>query len=131
MKEKQVIHAQSIPLLKDLNLTNRFLFDEVMEDPEAHQAVLSIIFQYNVGLLSQNEVEKQLQTHPFLKSIRLDVFAMDEEKNVYNTEMQKNQKPDLRKRSRFYQALIDAGLLPAGTINYNQLNDSFIIMITP
>ena len=23
--------------LKELNLTNRFLFDEVMEDPRAHQ----------------------------------------------------------------------------------------------
>lgn len=28
--------------LKELNLTNRFLFDEVMEDPETQQTVLSI-----------------------------------------------------------------------------------------
>ena len=30
--------------LKELNLTNRFLFDEVLEDPQTHQDILSIIF---------------------------------------------------------------------------------------
>ncbi|MDD3220495.1 MAG: Rpn family recombination-promoting nuclease/putative transposase [Lachnospiraceae bacterium] len=118
-------------LLKDLDLLDRFLFDEAMEDPETYAAVLKIIFQANVSLLSQSEVEKQLQTAPYLKSVRLDVFAMDEKGTLYNTEMQKNWKPDLQKRSRFYQSLIDSGLLPAGSVNYNLLKDSFIIMIMP
>lgn len=30
--------------LKELNLTDRFLFDEVMEDTKIHQEVLSLIF---------------------------------------------------------------------------------------
>ncbi|MDD3404496.1 MAG: Rpn family recombination-promoting nuclease/putative transposase [Hespellia sp.] len=120
-----------ITLLKDLKLTDRFLFDETMEDPEAHQAVLSIIMRNAVNLLPENEVEKQLQTLPYLKSVRLDVFAMDAEENVYNTEMQKSRKSDLQKRSRFYQSLIDSSLLPPGSISYNLLNDSYIIMITP
>lgn len=76
-------------LLKDLDLLDRFLFDEAMEDPETYAAVLKIIFQANVSLLSQSEVEKQLQTAPYLKSVRLDVFAMDEKGTLYNTEMQK------------------------------------------
>ena len=29
--------------LKDLNLTDRFLFDAVAEDPQAHEAMLRII----------------------------------------------------------------------------------------
>ncbi|MDD2979894.1 MAG: Rpn family recombination-promoting nuclease/putative transposase [Hespellia sp.] len=120
-----------IALLKDLKLTDRFLFDETMENPEAHQAVLSIIMRNAVDLLPENEVEKQLQTLPYLKSVRLDVFAMDAEENVYNTEMQKSRKSDLQKRSRFYQSLIDSSLLPPGSISYNLLNDSYIIMITP
>ena len=53
--------AQKRILLKDLNLTNRFLFDEVMEDPQAHQAALSIIFGQDIPLLSQNETEKELR----------------------------------------------------------------------
>lgn len=118
-------------LLQDLDLIDRFLFDEAMDDPEVHQAVLEIIMNDSIQLLSKNEVEKQLQTAPYLRAVRLDVFAMDTEETVYNTEMQKSRKMDLLKRSRFYQSLIDSGLLPTGIINYNQLKDSCIIMITP
>ena len=34
---------KNIVPLKELNLTDRFLFDEVMEDPTIHQEVLSLI----------------------------------------------------------------------------------------
>ena len=36
--------------LKDLNLTNRFLFDEVMEDARTQQEVLSIILGKEIPL---------------------------------------------------------------------------------
>ena len=38
----------------DLNLTDRFLFDEVMEDPQTHQDALSIIFGHPVPLLDRH-----------------------------------------------------------------------------
>lgn len=44
---------QNIVPLKDLNLTHRFLFDEVMEDFQAHQDALSIILGRNIPLLNQ------------------------------------------------------------------------------
>lgn len=122
---------KNIVPLKDLNLTDRFLFDEVMEDPQAQQAALSIIFGRDIPLLSKNETEKELRVSPLLRSIRMDVYTMDKEKIIYNTEMQNTQKNDLIKRSRYYQALIDSGLLEPGVPNYNLLNDSFIIMIMP
>lgn len=46
--------------LKDLNLTDRFLFDEVMEDPQTQQDTLSIIFGREIPLLGQNAIEKEL-----------------------------------------------------------------------
>ena len=115
--------------LKDLNLTSRFLFDEVMEDPQAHQDALSIIFGQEVPLLSKNETEKELRVSPELRSIRMDVFSMDEDGTVYNTEMQEKRKTDLAKRSRYYQALVDTNLLEPGIPNYNLLNKSYIIII--
>ena len=36
-----------------MNLTDRFLFDKVMEDPQAHQDALSIIFGHTVPLLTE------------------------------------------------------------------------------
>ena len=87
--------------LKDLNLTSRFLFDEVMEDPQTHQDALSIIFGKELPLLEKNETEKELRVSPLLRSVRMDVFSMDMDKNIYNTEMQEQQKADLAKRSRY------------------------------
>ena len=65
--------------LKDLNLTDRFLFDEVMEDKQTHRDVLEIIFQREIPLLEENGTEKELRVSPLSRSIRMDVFAMDEE----------------------------------------------------
>ena len=117
--------------LKELNLTNRFLFDEVLEDPQTHQDILSIIFGRDIPLLEQNETEKELRVSPHLRAVRMDVYAMDEEKSVYNTEMQQKKRTDLAKRSRYYQSMIDAGLLEPGIPDYNHLNSSYIIIITP
>ncbi|MDD3279854.1 MAG: Rpn family recombination-promoting nuclease/putative transposase [Lachnospiraceae bacterium] len=131
MTVNNVTHAKKIVPLQELNLTSRFLFSEVSEDPVIHQDILSIALQETVTLRKQNTVEKQLQKLPQIKSVRLDVYSMDEESNVYNTEMQQFRKSDLQKRSRFYQAMIDTSLLPVGSISYNELNNSYIIMITP
>lgn len=115
--------------LNELNLTNRFLFDVVMEDPKTHQDVLSIIFGKEISMIVQNETEKEARLSPLIRSIRMDVFAVDDEQSVYNTEMQDERKNDLAKRSRYYQALIDTSLLEPGIPNYNALNTSYIIVI--
>ena len=119
-----------IPLNK-LNLTDRFLFEEVMEDPLAHQEALGIILGRDVPLLTQNEAEKELRISPEASSVRLDIFSMDEDRAVYNTEMQKQRRADLSRRSRYYQSLVDISLLDPGIPDYSQLNESYLIMITP
>ena len=119
-----------IPLNK-LNLTDRFLFEEVMEDPLTHQEALGIILGRDVPLLTQNEAEKELRISPEASSVRLDIFSMDEDRAVYNTEMQKQRRADLSRRSRYYQSLVDISLLEPGIPDYSQLNESYLIMITP
>lgn len=116
--------------LKDLNLSDRFLFDEVMEDPQTHQDVLSIVFGSDIPLLQKNETEKEVRKNPSVRSIRMDVYAMDQDNVVYNTEMQQKKRADLAKRSRYYQSMIDTALLEPGIPDYNLLNDTYIIMIT-
>ncbi len=44
--------------LKDLNLINRLLFDEVMEDRESYQAAVSILLGEDILLLDEPEAEK-------------------------------------------------------------------------
>ncbi len=124
MRKKQHMIA-----LSELNLTSRFLFDEVMEDAQTHQDVLSIIFGREIPLLKQNETEKEFRHSPLSRSIRMDVFSTDEDQVIYNTEMQQKKRNDLAKRSRYYQSMVDTSLLEPGIPNYNLLNTSYIIMI--
>ena len=118
--------------LNELTLLDKFLFDEVMDIPEAHEAALRIILgDENLRLLTPSQTEKELRTAPWLRSIRLDVYSVDENLRVYNTEAQKTKKPDLPRRSRFYQSVMDSSLLKSGDENFNLLNDTFNIMVMP
>ena len=118
--------------LSELTLMDKFLFDQTMDIPEAHEAALQIILgQEKLRLLTPSQTEKELRTAPWLRSIRLDVYALDQEGTVYNTEMQAERRNDLAKRSRYYQSLIDSSLLSPGISNFNKLKDTCIIMITP
>ena len=118
--------------LNELTLLDKFLFDEVMDIPEAHEAALRIILgDENLRLLTPSQTENELRTAPWLRSIRLDVYSVDENLRVYNTEAQKTRKTDLPRRSRFYQSVMDSSLLKSGDESFNLLNDTFNIMITP
>ena len=117
--------------LSELTLLDRFLFDAAMEDKDFHKSVLQIILGKEITFLTKNETEKELRVSPLLRSIRMDVYAMDEDGIIYNSEMQKQLKYDLPKRSRYYQGMLDSSLLEPGSIRFNLLNDSYIIIITP
>ena len=118
--------------LKECTFLDRFLFDQTMDCPEAHEAALQIILNDpSIRLLSPAQTEKEIRTAPWLRTVRLDVFSLDEQKTVYNTEMQKGFRTDLVRRSRYYQSLIDSSLLEPGSLNFNQLSDIYIILIMP
>lgn len=117
--------------LEDLNLLDRFLFAEAMEDEVICKNMLELIFGRSIELEQVPHTEKEFRTTPDKRSIRVDVYAMDAEQNVYDTEVQKINTRNLPKRSRFYQALVDSSLLEPGIQDFNELNGVYIILITP
>ena len=117
--------------LKDLNLMDRFLFAEATEDPVIMRSILEIILGKEIALKHLPQPEKEQRTTPLSRFIKLDVWAWDTEDTVYDTEVQKDNTNNLPKRSRYYQAMIDSKLLPPGEVDFNKLNQVFIILITP
>lgn len=117
--------------LEEMNLVEKFLFDETMEDEEAYEAMVSILLEDEVHLLPWTETEKELRVSPQLRAIRLDVVSMDEKHHIYFTEMQQVDTKNLQKRSRYYQGHIDVSLLPPGEIDFNKLPDSCFILVAP
>jgi len=121
-----------VKTLQELTLLDKFLFDEVVEDKETYEALLRIILgDDELKLLTEAQTEKELRTATWLRTIRVDVYAMDDKSTIYNTEMQKEKRNDLVKRTRYYQALIDSTLLEPGEINFNNIKNTTIIMIMP
>lgn len=116
--------------LTELTLLNRFLFNEVMEQPENLRVLLEIILGKEILLKYLPETERETRTSPIHRFIKLDVWAMEED-TVYNAEVQQKNTQNLPKRSRYYQGMIDSKLLKPGVVDFNELNDIFIIIITP
>lgn len=117
--------------LKDLNLMDKFLFDESMEDKDNMKTLLDIVLGQDTHLKYPPQTEKEFRNSKENRQIRLDVYAIDEDDVVYDTEPQKQNTKNLPKRSRLYQGLIDSNLLPPGSIDFNALNTVIIIMIMP
>ena len=118
-------------ILDRLNLSDRFLFDVSMEDPEAYSATVSILLEREIDLLTRVETETELRVSPELRSIRLDVVGMDNDRKVYYTEMQKRDTNNLKKRSRYYQGQMDVSLLDLGCKDFNSLPDTCFILVAP
>ncbi|MDE5891453.1 MAG: Rpn family recombination-promoting nuclease/putative transposase [Acetatifactor sp.] len=118
-------------LLEELNLTDRFLFAETMDEPEAYEAMVGILLEDEIELLDRTQTEKELRVSPQLRAVRLDVVNMDKKGQVYFTEMQKTDTGNLIRRSQYYQAQMDVSLLEPGCNNFNQLNDSCMILVAP
>ena len=63
--------------LKDLNLLDRFLFAEAIEDAEIIELLLSIILGNDVLLKHLPQAEKEQRRLLWGKQVRLDVWAED------------------------------------------------------
>lgn len=63
------------------------------------------------------------------RSIRLDILAIDLKGQVYNIEIQRNDKGAGVKRARYNSSLIDANITEPGD-RYENLNESYVIFIT-
>lgn len=127
-------YAEREAVLKsmEMNLCDFALFLSVMKNKEAHEITLSIIMEDPNLQLAEVHVEEVVLNKSGKRAIRLDAWAKDAEGTQYNTEMQNDiDGDDIRKRSRFYQGLIDTPIMKSGKgTKYKQLPSTVIIFIT-
>ena len=115
--------------LQDLNLMDRFLFSEVIENAEAYKIILEIVLDKEINFKEEPIAENEKRKELLGKIARLDVCAIGDDDRIYNAEVQKENQNNLHKRMRYYGALMTSKLLPEGTVNYNELNDLCMIVI--
>ena len=113
--------------LDSIVFSNKFVFNQVMKDPEICREVLQTLLKIKIHKIEYLETEKTIEAAFKSHGIRLDVYVEDSDK-VYDVEIQNYDGDDLPFRMRYYQSLIDADALIRGT-DYSELKDSFIIFI--
>ena len=113
---------------EELGLSNDFLFGKVMSNPEICKETLETILGIAIGRIEYPERQKAVDEDKDARSVRLDIYVKDEEKTVYNVEMQATDTRELPKRSRYYASLIDLQELDKGEPYWN-LKKSYVIFI--
>ena len=122
-------HTNPPKKLQDLNLMDRFLFSELIENAEAYKIILEIILEREINFKGEPVAENEKRKELLGKIARLDVCAIGDDDRVYNAEVQKENENNMHKRMRYYGALMTSKLLPEGTIDYNRLSDLCMIVI--
>ena len=127
MKENETILMEH-----EFNLSDFALFLSVMKNPRAYQCVLSVFMEEPDIELEEVKVEQVILNKVGKRAIRLDAWAKSTDQRQFNMEMQNDaQKDDVKKRSRYYQGLIDSPILKSGKkTKYKNLPSTVIIFIT-
>ncbi len=115
-----------------INLSDFALFLSVMKNQKAHESVLSIILSEPDLKLKKVRVEEVILNKSGKRAIRLDAWALSEDNRQFATEMQNDtSKDDVRKRSRYYQGLLDTPILKSGKkTRYKELPSTVVTFIT-
>ena len=115
---------------EELTIQDNFLFQKVMQNRRICKHLIEKILGIRIEKITFPESEKSVENRYDSKSIRLDVYVLDENGRVYDIEMQctNGSEGELPKRTRYYQGMIDMDELKKGQY-YTELKESFIIFI--
>lgn len=124
--------SNEMPQTYQINLSDFALFLSVMKVKEAYEDVLGIILDESDLKLKEVKVEQVILNKSGKRAIRLDAWAQDVRDRQFDMEMQNETGgDDVRRRSRFYQSMIDTPILKSGKdTRYKNLPSTAIIFIT-
>ena len=127
--ENFIMQAKESKTLQELNLTDDFLFDVTTEELENCKAIIELTTGLRLKSLKWKSGQKVIHNLPGKRGVRLDFIAELEDGRIFDVEMQNRNEGNIPKRTRFYQALIDAPILKSGERGFDKMNPLYIIII--
>lgn len=127
--ENFIMQAKESKTLQELNLTDDFLFDVATEELENCKAIIELTTGLRLKSLKWKSGQKVIHNLPGKRGVRLDFIAESEDGKIFDVEMQNRNEGNIPKRTRFYQALIDAPILKSGERGFDKMNPLYIIII--
>lgn len=106
-----------------------FLFDAATVDLETCKIIIELSLGITIRNIVWKEGQKVIHNLPGNRGIRLDFYVEDDQGQVFDVEMQKRNEGNIPKRTRFYQAWIDAPMLKSGERGFDGLKPAYIVVI--
>ncbi|WP_051545165.1 Rpn family recombination-promoting nuclease/putative transposase [Butyrivibrio sp. MC2021] len=114
---------------EELTFADDFMFCKILQENEdLCKELTELILNRKIGNIVKPETQKAIQITADGHGVRFDVYFEDDEKTVYDIEMQTSDTRELPLRSRYYQGMIDLDYLTKGK-DYKELPDSYIIFL--
>ena len=127
--ENFIMQAKESKTLQELNLTDDFLVEVATEELENCKAIIELTTGLRLKSLKWKSGQKVIHNLPGKRGVRLDFIAESEDGRIFDVEMQNRNEGNIPKRTRFYQALIDAPILKSGERGFDKMNPLYIIII--
>ncbi len=128
MKEKVVQSKEESNDWSNQKITNRFMFNKVFTtNSEACRRLLEILLGIKIVKIKKPQGEYTIESNIENRGVRFDVFTEDN-KHLYDIEMQTVEETDLPERVRYYQGMMDVDSLKTGE-PYSKLKNSVVIFI--
>ena len=125
---KEWSRARCLETLQKFCLMDDDFMAVIFEDIPCTQVLLSVILNRD-DLIVKKVVPQYEIKNLGGRSVRLDIFAVDQENRAYNIEIQRKDSGAVRKRARYNSSLLDAHVTDPGD-EYDDLADTYVIFIT-
>ena len=109
-------------------LNHKFMRIFFQDNIEAAQLLLDIILDRKDLTVKSSKTEQYIEGIVW-KSVVLDIFAVDDEGNEYDIEIQRENKGASQRRARHNSAMLDSHMLKPGQ-SADELRDSYVVFIT-
>ncbi len=114
---------------EELKFYDDFMFCKILQENEdLCKELTELVIGRKIGSIVKAEKQKAIEITADGHGVRFDVYFEDDEKTVYDIEMQRSDTLELPLRSRYYQGMIDLDYLEKGN-DYKRLPDSYIIFL--
>ncbi|MDE6725675.1 MAG: Rpn family recombination-promoting nuclease/putative transposase [Ruminiclostridium sp.] len=116
-----------------MSLIDNYLFGLFIQEAGSEEIIKGLVermLDVKIRSIHLKEHQHEISNEPNLHGVKLDAFLEDDEKTLYNIEVQVVNTKNIPKRMRYYQSMIDREQMPSGEFDYNVLPKTIIIFIT-
>ncbi len=117
-----------IAQIRKMTLMDDTFMTKVFEDPACAEHLLHVILERDDLTVIEAKSQYPLKNLQG-RSVRLDIYAVDQEGNRYDIEVQRDNTGAIPRRARYNLAMIDADMTDAGD-DFHKLRETYVIFIT-